>query len=440
VDQVAAAPKPRPPAAPWSLPQRISFRFVCSYLVLYIAFIIAPLAAGLLHVSWLTDFWNAVWHKVVPWVAIHMFHLSGKATTYFDTGSGDTTLDYIQTLLFVVFAVATAVIWSLADHQRKDYRWLHSCLRVLVRYSLAYTMLLYGLDKVFPLQFGSGLDFMSLTEPYGDFSPMGVLWKFMAASRGYTFFGGMSEVAGAILLLFRRTTTLGAMVNFGVLLNVALLNFCYDVPVKLFSTHLLLMAVFLAAPDLRRLLNFLVLNRGNEPAELSAPRFERRWIQISAIVFQVLFLGCFFGSAINMTWNEYKELNNEKRPPLYGLYAVETFSRNGQELPPLSTDSSRWKKVSIQHPGRLGIRMMDDSTKYYNTQYDAATNSFALWERGEKSQTNVLAYSWVDADQVVLQGELGTNALSVHLRRIDMSKFLLLNRGFHWINEVPFNR
>jgi hypothetical protein len=49
------------------------------------------------------------------------------------------------------------VTWSLADHQRKDYRWLHSWLRVAVRYTLAFTMLDYGLIKVFPMQFGPGL-------------------------------------------------------------------------------------------------------------------------------------------------------------------------------------------------------------------------------------------------------------------------------------------
>jgi hypothetical protein len=40
----------------------------------------------------------------------------------------------------------------------------------------------------------------------------------------------------------------------------------------------------------------------------------------------------------------------------------------------------------------------------------------------------------------VLQGDLGTNTLSIHMRKTDMSKFLLINRGFHWINELPFNR
>jgi uncharacterized membrane protein YphA (DoxX/SURF4 family) len=51
-----------------------------------------------------------------------------------------------------------------------------------------------------------------------------MLWSFMGASLAYTICGGICEVVGGTLLLLRRTTTLGAMVSFGVLLNIALLN------------------------------------------------------------------------------------------------------------------------------------------------------------------------------------------------------------------------
>jgi hypothetical protein len=30
--------------------------------------------------------------------------------------------------------------------------------------------------------------------------------------------------------------------------------------------------------------------------------------------------------------------------------------------------------------------------------------------------------------------------VSIELRQIDPAKFLLFSRGFHWINEYPFNR
>ncbi len=439
----APAPGQIPANAPWSLAHRIVFRFVCCYLLLYMApdppgrvDLVQAIPGG----EWLANAFGGLWHKLVPWVAIHIFHLTGKATTYFPTGSGDTTLGYVENLLFVVFAAVAALVWSLLDHRRKDYRRLDAWLRVAVRYTLAFTMISYGFAKVFPLQFQPP-GFQKLTEPYGDSSPMGVLWSFMGASLAYTIFGGICEVVGGALLLFRRTTTLGAMVSFGVLLNIALLNFCYDVPVKLYSTNLVLMAAFLASRDLPRLLNFLVLNRATEPADLSAPRFGRRWMHIGAVAFQVLFVGYFLYGEISSGWSSYKETYlNPKRPPLYGLWDVESFTRNGQELPPLTTDTTRWKKVAIQYPGYFAIRAMDDSPKGYRSQYDAAKSTVTLSQGANPSSKSIFAYSRPDADHVVLAGVLGSDTLSIRLRKVDVSKFLLINRGFHWINELPFNR
>jgi hypothetical protein len=40
---------------------------------------------------------------------------------------------------------------------------------------------------------------------------------------------------------------------------------------------------------------------------------------------------------------------------------------------------------------------------------------------------------------VVLQGKLLEETLTVKLRRLDTSRFLLVSRGFHWISEYPYN-
>ena len=71
------------------------------------------------------------------------------------------------------------------------------------------------------------------------------------------------------------------------------LNFCYDVPVKLYSLNLLLMAVFLMAPDLGKLTGFLVLNRPAAPVTTSGPVFEKRWMRIGALSIKILFIGFF---------------------------------------------------------------------------------------------------------------------------------------------------
>src|SRR5215831_17255359 len=253
----------------WSLIHRVVFRFVFCYFVLYC--MPDTGRASLPGLSFVALPYTSVLHAIASWVAIHIFHLSGENVTYFRTGSGDTTLAYISNLLFVVFSVVVTLVWSVADRRRPNYRTLHAWLRLLVRYTLAVTLFAYGMAKVVPMQFRSpGL--AKLIEPFGEFSPMGVLWNFMGASLPYTILAGSAEVLSGLLLLFRRTTTLGALFSTAVMMNVASLNYCYDVPVKLYSTNLLLMSIFLAAPDLRRLANVFVLNRTAEPADPMAVR------------------------------------------------------------------------------------------------------------------------------------------------------------------------
>ena len=117
-------PEPNPPearpaethATAWSLPHRLLFRFLFAYLVLYIAPTLVNSVPG---ISKLTGFYFRGWRAMVPWVAIHVFHLSGQPTTYFPTGSGDTTLQYIQNLLDLVFALPLrwSGLWPIAGER-----------------------------------------------------------------------------------------------------------------------------------------------------------------------------------------------------------------------------------------------------------------------------------------------------------------------------------
>ncbi len=391
----------------WPLPLRIAFRFCFCYLLLYSLpwggaisiFQSFPYGAEATHP------YISLWHAIDPWVAIHIFHLSGQRVTYFPTGSGDTTLNYIQNLLYLAIVLVATMVWSVLDRRRTQYRTLYAWLRLLVRYTLAFTLFGYGFAKIFPLQFQPAR-LRRLVEPYGEFSPMGVLWSFMGASQAYTIFSGFAEVLGGLLLLFRRTTTLGAMVAFAVLGNVVAMNFCYDVPVKLYSTNLLLMSVFLIAPDLRRLLDVFLRNRPTAPAPDYAVRFERRWLRVAAAVFCVAFVGYELFGEITSGWKSYRQAYiSPKRPELYGLYEVESGP----------TD---WRKVIIEAPKTFAVRTTADEVLTLQRQ----DYNFAAPDPSHLILTRIPA------------GE------PIHLRKVDPAKFLLNSRGFHWISELPFNR
>jgi uncharacterized membrane protein YphA (DoxX/SURF4 family) len=360
------------------------------------------------------------------------------AITVFPNGSGDTTYNYVQVFCYFVIAAAVTLVWSLLDRRRRNYARLYEWLRVYVRFVLAVAMIGYGAFKVVPSQFPEP-SFDRLMQPYGDSSPMGLLWTFMGASMAYNVFTGLGELTGGLLLVFRRTTLLGALVCIGVMTNVVMLNFSYDVPVKLYSTHLLLMAIFLAAHDLRRLANVLVLNRPADPADYR-PLFRRRWLHWSTKVLAVLFIGYLTVTSLQFSYTSAKDWNDVSKSPLYGLWDVEELVVDGQVRPPLLTDANRWRRVMFTGGNRMSFQLMSGSRDRFNVDIDPKKRTLAFTKRDDPSWKSTLAYNRPQPKLLLMQGTFDGHKVRVRARQGEIPKFLLMTRGFHWINERPFNR
>ena len=385
--------------------------------------------------------YTSLWHAIVQWTGGHVFSLSTERLVYKQTGSGDTIKDWIEVFCYLVFSIIITVVWSVLDRKRTEYDTLYRWLRTLVRYNLGLTLLAYGGAKIIPLQFQEPR-FYDLLKPYGQASPMGVLWRFMGSSLAYTVFAGLAEYVSGALLFFRRTTVLGAMAAAGVMLNVAVLNYCYDVPVKLYSTNLLLMALFLLAPDATRLMDVLLLNRAVPAVDpgrdrIIPPRF--KYSVRAMVALKVIFMLVIFGGSVEGMWGGYQETYAKRtRPPLYGLYEVETFSRNGVLLPPLLGDAKRWHRVGFERPNYLQGWHLDESQFSYQIQLNQLKHSITL--KLPDGGIGQLQYSEPTKGKLELEGMLVGEPVQIRLRAIDASQFLLLNRGFHWVQEFPFNR
>jgi len=261
----------------------------------------------------------------------------------------------------------------------------------------------------------------------------------MGASAPYTIFGGLSELVAGLLLLFRRTATLGALVAIPVLTNVVVLNFCYDVPVKLFSVHLLAMSVFLAVPELERLADLLVLRRPVAPAA-DRPFFRRRRWQIAAVVVEGTLAIGFTAFILHMGYVDLKEYNDSFRSPLYGVWAVEDLKIDGRVRDAQAAEDLQWRRLVFDYPTVLSIQSSIDSRQRYWLEMDAVHKTMALTKRGDPNWKAALAYGRPAADRLTLDGTFGGHRLQASLRRGDRPKFLLMNRGFHWVSEYPFNR
>jgi hypothetical protein len=384
--------------------------------------------------EWL-GFYNNFWTGAVTWTGKLLFHLD---VTVRPNGSGDTTYNYIQVLILAAIAAAAALAWTVLDRRRTHYARLYGWLRIYIRFSLAAAMISYGGVKIIKSQFPSPtLD--RLVQPVGDLSPMGLLWIFMGSSQSYNIFTGLCEFLGGVFLTARRTTLLGALLSIAVLSNIVMLNFSYDVPVKLYSLHLLAMAVFLCLPDLRRLARFLVLNRPVEPLALP-PLFQRKWLDRGALVLRTLLIVWLAYLALTQGWSgrtTYGDL--APRAPLYGVWNVETFEADGQVLPPLITDTFRWRRVIFDRPVRMAIQAMSDSRRRFLFKQAPKSNVLTLTKIEDPKWKATLTYTQTAPDLVLMEGTFDGKKIKATLKRADTSDFLLINRGFHWINEFPLN-
>ena len=418
----------------WSPARRAGFRYLFAYLVLYNF----PFPLGAIpKAEFVSEWYGKLWHVIVPWVGAHALHLA-KPITVFTNGSGDTTYDYVLMLVYLAVAAAVTLVWSTIDRRSLGYPRLARVLRIYVRYVLAFALLAYGAFKVIKTQFPyPGLD--RLVEPYGEFSPMGVVWAWMGMSYGYNLFAGLAEMVSGFLLFFRRTTLLGGLLAIAVMSNVVMINFAFDVPVKLYSTHLLLMAVFLVAPDAKRLVDAFVLDRGMRSRPLEPYRFSSRPAHIAVKTVKPMLVLLGVASPLWSSWGFSRQL--ETRPPLYGIWEVDSFVRGRDSLPALVGDSTRWRRMVVSRPGALSVRLLDDSTRGFLVRVDSTKRMLHLTSRRDSSKGE-LRYARGGSldDRLQLDGILHGDSVHVLLHRLDESRFLLVNRGYHWINEFPLNR
>jgi len=374
---------------------------------------------------------------MVSWAASHVFGIT-QPLVVLGSGSGDKPFDWVQAFCMLVLALVVTAVWSLLDRTRGDYVRLHGWFRVFLRFALGSTMVSYGMSKAIPLQMPAP-QLTRLLEPFGNFSPMGVLWYSIGASRPYEIFTGCAELAGGILLFVPRLATLGAIVCLADVIQIFTLNMTYDVPVKLLSFHLLLLSLFVLAPDARRLAHVFVLNRTADPSRepLWTSRRSARLALMVQLAFGAYLVGVDLSGSIT-GWTRYG--GGAPKPDLYGIWTVDEMWVDGLLRSPLVNDYGRWRRVVFQSSTAASFQRMDDSFATYGAIVDPNSGAITLTRTSDKSEAARLSFERPSPDRLTLVGTMDGHKLRMQLRLFDRNSFLLVSRGFHWIQEYPFNR
>lgn len=418
----------QPTETVWPLWQRLLFRFFMIYLILEMApwnlmrFLFRNVDSVAYFPSFVLQNYVFRWHDPPRW-------------KHPPTGSGDTLDDYVLKLAYLILALLGTIIWSVIARKRKHHTKTLAWLRVGARYYLAFFMFIYGTIKLFALQ----MPYPSLVQfytPLGNFTPMRFTWMFMGYSFPYQFFGGLMETIGGLMLIWRRSLVSGLLLLAGVLGNVVMLNFFYGVPVKLFSSWLLILTLFLLSGYANSLYRYLWLGKGDAPLDhgYNPTAHWNKWLEIGL---KVLFLAFTLGSGLYTSYNRYQSLSSREAFPMAGAFDITSFERSGQVLDS-PVDENRWNRMVMDggwSPGTGVGNILQGTTHLEGVRVTLdSTNMIKLIGRGDKGPLFEGTYETIDSVTYQLEGMAFSDTLRMTwVRRTD--QMILPERGFMWVQE-----
>ena len=241
----------------------------------------------------------------------------------------------------------------------------------VLRYSLAFVMVIvYGYCKIVSKQFQ--LRFSALEMPLQDVSDFDLTWYFYGRSNAQTLLLGLLELIPGILLLWRRTTLLGALILFPVIGNVMLLDNFNDVGphLNVFSTIFFFFDIGILLFYRNEILQLFSsakhkLNNG------FTGRTAKAFFTAVKIIFIVLIIyrfgKGFYGAAQMRT-----ELSKSKSK-CFGIFEIKSLSYNNKTY---SLDSlpNYWKKLYFEKIDSRDTRLKDKNDAFVNARYSFHDN------------------------------------------------------------------
>jgi hypothetical protein len=293
---------------------------------------------------------------------------------------------------------------------------------------------------------------------------MSLAWAFFGYSYGYNVFMGIAESA-ALFLLFRRTTTFGAILTLVTLANVMAVNYNYEVHAKMYPTALFVMAFFLLLRDVNRLMRFFFTGQAISLPVIKAPVFKKRWMNISKTVLKALVIGYFtvFPVKDYFGYKKNAEEMGKSKSNISGVYDVDTFVINKDTLS--NENPFRWKQIVIGDKMVEAVRFNGDSIAFLyvsinkkeiivsGDQTDLQAKMQEIYnEQGidiypkmdsiliARQIESSLRFEFPDSTTLKLKGMIKNDSVFITAKRkqLDIKNFRLMKSRFHWITEATY--
>ncbi len=408
--------------AAWTFSAKISFRFA---FILILAFVLLMNNGAFPFFTVITQPVMKLVEQFVPWFSEHILHYQYDFKIL-PNGSGDTSFSWVLLFIMVVIAAIGSIVWSILDRKRKSYNTCHYWLRVVVRYYLACMLINYGVIKMMHAQMPPPT-LHRLMEPLGEFSPMGLAWTFFGFSKEYSFFVGLVEVLSAFLF-FRKTVVLGALITVATAINVMSVNYFFDVPVKMLSTALFVLALFLLIPHLQALYQLLIKGEAATLVSQRDPIFDNPRKRIIIYTTKAILMLIFGITQVTSTLQRNQLIQQYyKKSPLHGIYRITPDDNLHESIP------ATWRSIVFEFEGSATVRDIDYQPIRQQIQLDTAKRTISL-------NNFTFDYQLEENGNIRLRKIWENETEEIKLIKINPTDFELKKQGFRWIQEYPNNR
>jgi hypothetical protein len=306
----------------------------------------------------------------------------------------------------LLVSILIATLWHRKDPDRigKTHHWMQD----ISAYYLVYMICSYAFAKILKTQFQPPN--YVLETPIGELNGFWLTWTYFGFSETFAYILGYTQIAGCVLLLFRKTRLLGAFVLIPVMVNICLIDHFYDIsPLAYYNAlHYTFMLFLFITLDAKRLLDIFFGYKG--PG--SPP-----WRTVGVNVLRITIIALAFYKIYSL------RDSFEPKTKLNGVWKINKINRAGQEL---SQADAIFTKVYIEWRYGCLFKSNPDlfSDKDRHAEYEVDETSsklkFNLYpnEQHKSPDSLLLDYRFQSDSVLTLTGFYNRDSVRMELARV----------------------
>ncbi len=391
------------------------FRAFCLYLLLYFTFI-SDFASSYPVVWRLDELLKRISNALGLALNKAFFNPEFKEWRFFDS-----YWTYSKLIFFLVLSLIAAAVWTMADKGKRSQK-LFVYMYAFSRYYLAIAILSYCLSKFFETQFY--LELKNFLLPIYYSGPRAMFWTFMASARSYSYFGGLIEALAVGFLFFRKTSTLGALILMGVLINILIMDVAYDTPIKVIVLHLMLFNTIILWPDAQGLFRFFVLKQ-TETLATVPPAISNEKFKKTTYIAKVLLIALAIVPKVISGSKSYDNLNHPYYEKLVGIHEIDSSYKLSASGSMLLRNPDRWTKFTIEQGNTSHVLLAGDSIAEYRLAADIHSATVAIMSP-DSTFSRKFHYANIDSAHWLFESISGTDSIRFVTKQIDIHRFPLL--------------